>query len=184
MVDLERSIELLRHPSPQLVLLRQEEEDLRRRLADHADAGGAMLPGAMNLAPDIFRDLGRGEDSSVEYARSQLLYTARQYAAMRERIDAAHIDLDTARAGFKYRYSVVVPAEIPRGPIKPNVKLVMVAALIAGLLLALFATTVADLRAGVVLERWQLEDLLSPSQGILAVPWQGGELPSSGTREP
>ena len=63
-------------------------------------------------------------------------------------------------AAFKYRYRMVVPPQIPNGPIKPKASLMMVAAAIAGLLLALFTTTLADLRSGVVLERWQLEDLL------------------------
>jgi len=79
---------------------------------------------------------------------------------MRERIDSARIDLDTARAAFKYRYSVVIPPQVPRGPIKPKTPLVMAGAVIAGLVLALFATTFADFRAGVVLKHWQLEDLL------------------------
>jgi hypothetical protein len=177
--DLQRSIELLKQPSPQLAMLRQEEAALRRQLADSSDDSSAK--GSPNLAPDIFRDLATAEDSTVEYARSQLRYAVQQYAAMRERIDAANIDLDTARAAFKYRYSVVTPPEIPRGPIKPKKLLVLAAALVAGLLLALFATTAADLRSGLVLERWQLEDLLSPPQAVLGVPLRAvGQLPSVG----
>src|SRR5438128_15409 len=183
--DLQRSIELLRQPSPQLALLRQEEADLRRKLSDSSDDSSASAQGGPNIAADLFRDLATAEDSTVEYARSQLRYTAQQYASMRERINAAHIDLDTARAAFKYRYSVVVPPEIPRGPIKPKAPLVIVAALVSGLLLALFATTAADLRSGIVLERWQLEDLLPAQRAIVGVPWDpAGQLPSAGAPDP
>src|SRR5262249_47249304 len=86
--DLQRSIELLKQPSPQLAMLRQEEAALRRQLAESGEDPSAK--GNPNLAADIFRDLAAGEDSSVEYARSQLRYAVQQYATMRERIDAAH----------------------------------------------------------------------------------------------
>ncbi len=184
-VDLQRSIELLRHQSPQVVMLRQEEADLRRQLANYSEGAEGVAPGAANIPAELFRDLSGSEDSSVEYAGSQLRYAAAQYASLRERIDAARIDLDTARAAFKYRYSVVVPPEIPGSPIKPKATLVIMAALVAGLFLALFATTAADLLSGVVLERWQLEDLLPPSQAILGVPWRAaGQLPPAGAPEP
>jgi hypothetical protein len=180
--DLQRSIESLRQESPQLATLRQEERELRRQLSERPDGGEGAMPGAPNIPADLFRAFSPDEDSSVEYARAQLQYAAQQYAAMRGRIDTARIDFDTARAAFKYRYSVVTPPQVPRGPIKPKVPLVLAAALIAGLVLALFATTFADLRAGVVLRRWQLEDLLGQSAPIvdLRVPWPAnGQLPPS-----
>ncbi|HEY4884803.1 MAG TPA: hypothetical protein VII08_14305 [Myxococcales bacterium] len=172
LVDLQRSIDSLRQESPQLSALRQEERELRRQLSELPGGGEGAMPSA---PPEIPADLFRGGDehSSVEYARAQLRYAAQQYAAMRERIDSARIDLDTARAAFKYRYSVVIPPQVPRGPIKPKAPLVMAEAVIAGLLLALFATTFADFRAGVVLKRWQLEDLLGQPGTIVDVrlPW-------------
>jgi len=169
LLDLERSIESLRRESPQLATLRQEERDLRRQLADHSEDGEGAIAGAPTIPADLFRSLSTDEDSSVEYARAQLQYAAQQYAGMRGRIDSARIDLDTARAAFKYRYSVIVPPEVPRGPIKPKVPLVMAAALMAGLALALFATTAADFRSGALLEMWQLQSLLAPATAIVEV---------------
>ena len=181
LLDLERSIESLHRESPQLGVLRQEERDLRRQLADRSEDEGA-IPGAPTIPADLFRDLSTDEDSSVEYARAQLQYAAQQYAGLRGRIETARIDLDTARAAFKYRYSVVTPPQMPRGPIKPKTPLVMAAALIAGLVLALFATTLADIRAGLVLNRWQLEELLGSAGAIVDVRLPGppaGQLPPS-----
>jgi hypothetical protein len=169
-VDLQQSIDSLQAESPQLATLHREEADLLHRLAQRTD--GAELVGASALAipADLIRnDPLVGEDSAVEYARAQLRFSVQQYASLRERIDAGRIDLDTARAAFKYRYTVVVPPEVPHGPIKPNAMLVMVAALIAGLGLALFATTAADLRSGVVLELWQLHELLGPGRPVVDV---------------
>ena len=64
---------------------------------------------------------------------------------------------------------MVVPAQIPRAPIKPKASLVIFAAFVAGLFLALFATTAADFRSGVVLETWQLQDLLGPGKAIIRI---------------
>ena len=183
--ELQSSIESLRQESPQLAALKQEELELRRQLSERPDAGEGASPGAPNIPPELFRAFSPDEDSSVEYARAQLQYAAQQFASMRSRIDAARIDLDTARAAFKYRYSVVAPPQVPRGPIKPKALLVMIAAVVAGLVLALFATTLADFRAGVVLKTWQLEDLLGGSRPVIDVrlPWPAtGELPPSGDR--
>jgi hypothetical protein len=181
-LDLEQSIESLSRESPQLATLREEEADLRRRLVAKG-ADPQQVPGVPAIPADLFRvDMaGLGEDSPTEYARSQLRFTVQQYAAMQDRINAAKVDLDTARAAFKYRYRMVVPPQIPNGPAKPKASLMMVAATIAGLLLALFATTLADLRSGVVLERWQLEDLLEAPRAIVQVrfPWTPPSLPPS-----
>jgi hypothetical protein len=170
-LDLQRSIESFRRDSPQLATLRQEEADLRRRLSAYSDDPLPDPAGGPSIPPELFRDAGT-EDASVEYARAQLRYAVQQHAAMRERIATARIDLDTARAAFKYRYAVIAPPQVPRGPIKPKAPLVMVAAVLAGLVLALLATTAADVRAGVVLERWQVEELL-PALTIVNVhlPW-------------
>src|SRR5207237_10082896 len=100
---------------------------------------------------------------------SKLIYAAQQYAGMRERVQSARLDLDTARAAFKYRYSVIVPPEIPRGPIKPKAPLVVVGAVLAGLLLAFFATTTADLRSGTLLELWQVQTLLPAATAVVEV---------------
>ncbi len=181
-MDLAQSIESLRRESPQLIALRQEENDLRQQLARVSDGADTTSSATLAIPADLFRD--RGEDSTVEYERAQLRFAVQQHAHLRERIDAGRIDLDTARAAFKYRYSVVFPAQIPRGPIKPKASLVMFASLVAGVLLALFATTAADVRTGLVLEQWQLRDLLGPSKAVVSVHfhWPSAELPLSRPR--
>jgi hypothetical protein len=168
-IDLEQSIESLRRDSPQILGLRQEENEVRQQLAALSDGADttASSTATLSIPPDLFRD--RGEDSAVEYQRAQLRFAVQQYAHLRERIDAGRIDLDTARAAFKYRYIVVAPAQMPRGPIKPKVSLVMVLALVAGLFLGLFATTATDFRSGVVLDTWQLQNLLGPGHAIIEV---------------
>src|SRR6266852_1722453 len=160
-VNLQQTLERFKQESPQLVALKQEEAELRRQLAPYRESGATATPSAVNLASDVFGPIGSGgEDPALEYPLAQLRYLLAQYAHIRERIDGGRIDLDTAQAAFKYRYSVVLPPEIPHGPIKPNVWRVIVAAIVAGLFLAIFAAAAADLRGGVALESWQVEKLL------------------------
>ncbi len=171
--DLEQSIASLKNESPQLGALRQEEAGLRERLGSRrSGASTAAFTALPDIPPDLFRfdrDSRENEDPLIDYARTQLRLTVAQYANMRDRITAARIELDTAQAGFKYNYSVLHTPEVPRNPIKPNAPFVIAAAFLAGLLLALFATSAADLRSGLLLETWQLESAIGPAQSIIEV---------------
>jgi capsular polysaccharide biosynthesis protein len=94
-----------------------------------------------------------------------------KYAALRTEIETAQIDLETAQAAFKYRYSVVTPAHLPKRPTKPNVPLVVLAALVAALLCGPLLAVLVDVRTGRVLERWQIERLLErPILGEISLP--------------
>ena len=106
------------------------------------------------MAPDL-RD-----DPAITVARSQLAMATSRYQDILMRIDAARIELDTARAAFKYRYTVVSPAQTPRNPIAPNVPLIVMAGLLAGLVFAFLTSTLLDLRRGRVVEGWQIEKRL------------------------
>jgi uncharacterized protein involved in exopolysaccharide biosynthesis len=76
------------------------------------------------------------------------------------RIDSARIEQDTARAAFKYRYSVVRPASVPRKPEKPNVPVLIAAAVIAALFLGLVVGALRDFTSGRLVEPWQVERAL------------------------
>jgi hypothetical protein len=65
-------------------------------------------------------------DPLVEFAHNNLRTATAKYEELLMRIDSARIEQDTARAAFKYRYSVVRPASVPKKPEKPNVVMVLV----------------------------------------------------------
>jgi LPS O-antigen subunit length determinant protein (WzzB/FepE family) len=67
------------------------------------------------------------------------------------------VEMDTAKAAFKHRYIVVTPAQMPRKPAKPYTALTLIGGLLGGAALAFFASVVADLRTGRVIETWQVE---------------------------
>jgi hypothetical protein len=181
-IDLEQTLAALSAPSSPIKALREEIASLRAEY-DKASAGtpsepllGAPAAAAPppQLPAEILRldqDLREDRDPATVMARGQLRDAMDKYAALREKVESAQIDLDTAQAAFKYRYSVLTPAKLPKRPVKPNVPLVVLAALVAALLGAVFVAVVADVREGRVVERWQIERLLDrPILGEVEVP--------------
>jgi uncharacterized protein involved in exopolysaccharide biosynthesis len=165
-----QSIAALSGDSPQLAALRDEESRLRVELQRHGErkvSPGGSEPGtALALAPqaavsEALRTSGDlNGDPAVEYARTQLNIVNAKYQDLLNRIDAARIELDTATAAFKYRYSVLTPARLPKDPVKPKPALILGGALAAGLMLALFSAVAVDLSSGKILEAWQVERFL------------------------
>jgi hypothetical protein len=162
-VSTRRSIEGATGPSPQVETLRLEVEDLEKQIArrggrpDAASAASSALRGDWAQAARLRLE---AEDPRLEYERRQLELLLRQHSILVERIDAARIEMDTAQAGFKYKYSVVTPPLLPRGPAKPYTLLFLGGGLAGGVALALFLCTALDIRSGRILERWQIEQQL------------------------
>jgi uncharacterized protein involved in exopolysaccharide biosynthesis len=189
--DLKQSIAALSAEPAQIATLRQDAAALKAAY-DSRSAGATDLQapsivwttapagsasGASVTPPqlpgDVLRlalDLREDRDPGMVYARGQLRDAMDKYAALRAQIQTAQIDLETAQAAFKYRYTVVTPAHLPKTPTVPNVPLVTLAALVAAMLSALLAAILTDLRKGRLLERWQIERLLGrPILGDIAL---------------
>jgi hypothetical protein len=191
-IDLKQQLALASEESGPVASLRREAAELRSacaaRLAhDRGDespsivwttAAAGSAGGASGTPPqvpsDVLRlalDLREDRDPGMVYARGQLRDAMEKYAAMRAQIQTAQIDLETAQAAFKYRYTVVTPARLPKSPTVPNVPLVTLAALVAAMLSSVLIAVLADLRTGRVLERWQIERMLErPILGEITLP--------------
>lgn len=156
-ISMRQDIAALARESPQVAALREEERKLRADYAARLAQEGrqqeatAVLQGETRVAR---RAETRSEhDERVREARTR-------YDQMVERMNAAQLDLDAARAAFKSRYDVVWPAQVPKEPVSPSKKKVLGGGALASLLLALFAATASDVKAGRIVERWQIERLL------------------------
>ena len=91
-----------------------------------------------------------------------------QIGSVLERTAGARIELEVSQAAFKYRYSVVQPAQVPRSPVKPNLQMVIAAGVLGSLVLALAAAVGKDLLSNRILEPWQIERQLGlPILGTL-----------------
>jgi hypothetical protein len=180
-VTLLNSISALQEASPQMVALRKEERELqaeyeklseKQKLTARRPEGASAVARARSgdVAPPHSGDR-RADDLNAEYARTKLRFAMEKYDVLLERIESARIELDTARAAFKYRYSIVRPPTFPRRPEKPKVPLVLAGGLIVALALGTLAAALADLWSGKILELWQMErDLGLPVLGQLPRP--------------
>ncbi len=170
-VRLKESIAAMTADSPQLAELRREEHELA---SEYTQLGGDKASETQGTevhlaAPQLSearRVLSAGSDASAEqyaYAKARLRFAMNNYDSLIERLDAARIELDTARAAFKYRYSTIRPAELPKKVAKPKIPVVVAAGLFAGLLIAALVAALVDLRSRRLVERWQVERTLGLS---------------------
>jgi uncharacterized protein involved in exopolysaccharide biosynthesis len=153
-VSLRQDIEALTGESPQAARLREDEQKLRAEYSARLGEAGQLRSSVpLTAAPR------RATDTSIE--QNERVREARlQYQQMLERVNAAQLELDTARAGFKYRYTIVWPAEVPTKTSSPKPLKTFGLGMIVSLLLALVAAVAPDLRSGRVVERWQVERTL------------------------
>ncbi|MHB8875762.1 MAG: GumC domain-containing protein [Myxococcaceae bacterium] len=163
-LDTQQRVAAMQQPSPQVVALKRDEAEL---VAEYGKKGGGdpvalAEPVAATRTPRHFEigltlpDPALTEDPEVSYADSQLRTAQAKYDELVMRIDAARIELDTARAAFKYRFSVLNPAQLPKAPSKPNVPVLVLLGLAVAAVLSLFVGAATDLWHGRIVEPWQV----------------------------
>ncbi|HKP63503.1 MAG TPA: hypothetical protein VJV78_42500 [Polyangiales bacterium] len=131
---------------------------LTRRMRVGTTAGGATSATSAALEVESLRALIEREieDPEVSAARIRLDSVTRKAQELRQRLDAATMELATAQAGFKYRYNVVEPPELQNKPFYPNRPRLFLIALAIALACGLLAGAVRDLLGGRVIESWQI----------------------------
>ena len=117
-------------------------------------AGGTSAPSSSPLLLE--------EDPEVSAARAKLMSAVSKYDELKNRLDAARIELTTTEIAFKYRYVVVAEPELPRNPIKPNRPALIMASLAAGIVAGLLAGAIRELTSGRVVEPWQVKQIGLP----------------------
>jgi uncharacterized protein involved in exopolysaccharide biosynthesis len=162
MVGLQQSIEAQGQDSPRLTQLRAEEAELMSKLKALGTPAAPLPVASRPAAPMVSVQLHDKEDPASEYAANRLRYLVGLRDRLVDRIQTARITLDTTRAGFKYRYTVIRPPQFPKNG-KPTKQGVLGGGIIAGLLLAVFAAVFAELHAGRIVAGWQVERTLGLS---------------------
>jgi len=166
-IDAQQRITQMKGDSPQMS---QVKADIESLIAEYRRKGGRdpdSVVEPVRASPRASPRRGQqtqvaltnselSDDPLVEHARNNLRVAAAKYEELMMRIDGARIEQDTARAAFKYRYSVVRPASVPRKPASPNAVVLMVAVVVAALGLALVTGAARDLRSGTFVEPWQV----------------------------
>jgi len=153
-VALKKEIESFTREPQQLVALRTQERELE--VAYRSRAGGAELAeGEDGLTSRLYDAYDARDEADLQRRFARV-----RYQSLLERVESTKIDLEAARSVFKYRYSIVWPAENPGEPNRPNMQFGMILAFIGALFFAALGTTLADLRANRFVAPWQVERAL------------------------
>jgi uncharacterized protein involved in exopolysaccharide biosynthesis len=174
-------IALISQVPSEVALLRSEVADLegtlkqREVLANRGPStGGGTSSGASTsaasagLPTEIIQAL---ENNDVDPALSaQISGAVARYGSLRDDIRAGRMQLDTAQAAFEHRYQIVVPAEVPNLPTKPKPPLIFGVGLGVSLLLGLILPILAELKRGIIVERWQVTHMALPVLAELKLP--------------
>lgn len=157
MQGLQQSIDSLAQDSSSLLQLRAEEAELVEKLKAFGTPITVPLsvPAAAR-APTVNVQLNEPKDPASDYALNRLRNLTAEHSRLEERVNSARITLDTTRASFKYRYSVIRPPQFPREG-KPTAQAVLGGGVLLGLLVAAFAAVFAELLSGEIVAGWQVE---------------------------
>jgi len=176
----QQNITALSRETPQAVTLRAEIDEMQRELdarmstaadeqikasldrsnaaaqkARAADEAAARQEQAAQAQQDTVDRTGNKD--VAEFATLRLRSELNQLESVLERTDGARIELAVSQAAFKYRYSVIRPAQVPRNPIRPDIRLVVAGGIIGALLMMLVAVVGRDMLSRRILESWQVE---------------------------
>jgi uncharacterized protein involved in exopolysaccharide biosynthesis len=145
---------------------RKEEAEEALSASRHEGASPTEEGRISPPAPAEDRDASNGEDT--DFTSIQLRLELNQIMSVLDRTDSARIELAVSQKAFKYRYTVITPAQVPKSPVRPHAVRILGAGLLASLILALVAVAVKDLLSNRILEQWQIERQLGlPVLGTL-----------------
>ncbi len=139
----------------------EQVEQLKTEYANRTQATNARPahPQAPRTVPDAPVPTGNapGSGDMSDFASIRLRLELNQLESVLERTDGARIELAVSDAAFKYRYSVIRPPQVPLSPIRPNLRLIVIAGIVGSLLLAVAAAVGKDMLSDRIFERWQIE---------------------------
>lgn len=176
----EQRLAMMAQPPSELLLLKSEIESLQSEIAqlDAVEKNGSI--GAVRseravepLPTEIMGLLNKDDADPILVA--QLSGAVSKYGALRDSLRSGRIELDTAQAAFQRRYKLIVPAEPPGRPYKPNVLTIFGGGFAASLLFALLLPVLLELRRGIIVESWQVHHVRLPVLADLRLPPRSSE---------
>lgn len=179
-VALERRLEIAKQPSEEVAALRAQAAQIEAELADVAPAPydpGARGPdsherdaGAPSASGPIVVVSRPDDDAETSMAKQKLTNALLKCDELQSRLRGARIELDVAEAAFKYKYSILTPAEVPRAPKKPSAAVIAIAGVAVAFILYFLIPAVLDLFSGRFIASWQAKKLGIPLLGELDPP--------------
>jgi hypothetical protein len=97
----------------------------------------------------------------TNFATLRLRTELGQLQAILDRTNNARIELAVSQAAYKFRYTIIEPAEEPGDPSFPNRRRVLFVGFLTSLALAMIVGIAADSLGGRIVETWQVQHLLA-----------------------
>jgi uncharacterized protein involved in exopolysaccharide biosynthesis len=163
-INATHNLELQSKPPEELASMRADEARMSMQLNRMMIAAGATPQQAqmaaarpvLQMSPSVEKQPNPELDSAMsEYERLE-----RSQAELFRRLEDAHIEVQTATAGFIYRYLVTQPPVFPRKAVKPKKPVIAMGGFFAALVLAFALSIAADVFAGRIVEPWQVPRFL------------------------
>jgi hypothetical protein len=187
-MTVQQNISTLSHDSPQLTLLKAALEKLEADYAKREEVAQERLqekqrsaelsqqpsepgsvpepvsqpakPARTAPAPPVVVQVNTKNDDDTDFASVRFRLQLNQLQSVLERTDGARIELAVSNAAFKYRYTIIRPAQVPREPNTPNARLILAVGFIGSILLSLAAVVTKDLLSNRIFQAWQVEQQL------------------------
>jgi uncharacterized protein involved in exopolysaccharide biosynthesis len=171
-ISVQQNLATLSQESPQANLMADEIEELQaeydnqlRSVTDQqvkalAAATGTPAPPRVALVeqPAEPAPAPTSPDMSQnQFATLRLRSELNQLESVLSRTDAARIELAVSQAAFKYRYTVIRPALVPKAPAFPRSRLILAASVVAAVFLACLLVVMRDFLSSRIFEAWQVE---------------------------
>jgi hypothetical protein len=112
------------------------------------------------------------DDAATLAAKSKIQDAITRYGDLRSSLRGAQVELDVAKAAFKYKYHVITPAEVPEHPKPPSTALAALLAVLAAVLMAFLSPTILDLCSGWLVNVWRRSKSDAPLTTVYDPPWR------------
>lgn len=159
-INATRNLELQSKPPEELAGLKTEEARLTMQLGRMqaiAAQGNAAAPTHRQVArPVVTLSDDRAPNPELEQAMGDYERLERSQAELFRRLDDARIEVQTATAGFHYRYLITQPPVFPRKTVKPKKPVIIMGGFVMACVLAFVIAVIADIMSGRIVEPWQV----------------------------
>jgi len=149
---------------PALAALKTQEADVLAQIEAQKKAAPTKddpSPKPMMAVPVAAVDAGvPARPKSISDVQAEFDTARNKYDQLSTKLEAARIEAQTAEAGFKRRYSVTRPAELPAGPKRPSGLIAAFLGLLLTVVAALATAAIADRFSGIFFEARHVRDRL------------------------
>jgi len=150
---------------PALSALKTQEADVLAQIEAQKKAAPAPDPSpkATSVAVQVAVPVDAGAPArpkSISDVQAEFDTARNKYDQLTTKLEAARIEAQTAEAGFKRRYSVTRPAELPAGPKRPSGLIAALLGLVLTVVAALATAAIADRFSGIFFEPRHVRDRL------------------------